>query len=205
MMEAAMLDDADMADRTPPGRRYLMIATLIVWALVVVAGALIGGHPMVAAIVLALVVVAAVLAVRIAEIAFGLLSVIAGGAWILFWGVLTLHWGLGFGTEQWFGGAVVELEVDLWRLAIYGALTSLGLIPLSLGVCFIFGVGPLAKPVKEPDQLNEGPSRRSVLAASVEVALVVAILVFAAFVVRTEFSGDSYDYASSVSNAPGGS
>jgi hypothetical protein len=52
-----MPGSADLADGTPSAGRYLLIATLIVWTLAVgVGGALIGGYPMIAALVALLVV-----------------------------------------------------------------------------------------------------------------------------------------------------
>jgi hypothetical protein len=203
MMEAEMLDGTDMADKTDSGRHYLVIATLIVWALaLVVAGALIGGYPMIAALVALLVVggLALALGVRGAEIGFGLILLVAGGVWMLFWGVLTLHYGLGVGVEQRSIG-YVEFGVEPAALAIFGAFTSLGLIPFFLGGGFIFGARPHAKP--DRPELEEDRSHRAVMAVSVEVILVVAILVVAVFVTRNVFTFDPSECCSSVSNPPG--
>jgi hypothetical protein len=134
--------------------------------------------------------------------AVGVGLLLAGGAWMLFFGILALWWGLGWGTGDSFAEPYVfELGVDVKELAVYGAFTSLGLIPLSLGVSFIFGVGPLAKPVSKPEQ-EKGPSRRAALAVGVEALLVVAILAVAAFVMRTMLHEDG-SFMRSVSNAPG--
>jgi hypothetical protein len=182
-----------------------MIATLIVWTLAVgVAGALIGGYPMIAALVALLVVggLALALGVRGAEIGFGLMLLVTGGVWSLFWGVLTLHYGLGLGVESR-GYGFIEFGVHLPSLAFLGAITSLGLLVLILGVGFIFGVGPLAKREKGPELDDESSSRRVVWAGTVEVILVMALLGVALLVVRSEFSYDPSECCSSVSNAPG--
>ena len=198
-----MLDGADVAETTPSAGRYLMVGTLVVWALaLVVAGVLIGGYPMIAAVAALLVVGGLVLAlgVRGAEIGFGLLLLLAGGVWMLFWGVLTLHYGLGVGVEQRSIG-FVEFGVEPGALAIFGAFTSLGLIAFFLGGGFIFEARPLAKP--DRPELEEDRSQRAVIAVGFEVLLVMVMLVVAVFVTRNVFSFDPSECCSSVSNAPG--
>lgn len=144
----------------------------------------------------------AAVGVRFGEIALGVGLLVAGGAWTLFFGILAFWWGVGWGTGDSFAEPyVVELGVDVKALAVLGAFTSLGLIPLSLGVSFIFGVGPLAKPVSKPEP-TKGPSRRAALAVGVEALLVVAILAVAAFVMRTMLHEEG-SFMSSVSTAPG--
>ena len=112
-------------------------------------------------------------------------------------GVVTLHWGLGVGTEEYRGEAL-EVGPHYVVLAAFGTLTVLGLAPLSFGAGFLFGVGPLAKP-----ELREASSRRARLALTFEVLAVVATLVLAFLVVHQVFSGPYPGCCSSVSNAPG--
>jgi hypothetical protein len=137
------------------------------------------------------------LVVRTGEVAFGLVALVAGGIWIFLCGVVTLHYGLGVGTEEYRGEAL-EVEPHHFMLALFCTLTVLGLAPLSLGAGFLFGAGPFAKP-----ELQEGSSRRALLAVTVEVLAVVAMLVLALLVVRQVFSGPYPQCCSSVSNAPG--
>jgi hypothetical protein len=185
--------------------RYLAIAALAVWALAAAGlGALAGGFPaMVAVLVVATGVFGGVAAVgvRFGERAVGVELLVAGGAWMLLFGIAALQWGLWPQASVFGPPGVVELGVDWRELSVHGVLAALGLIPLSVGVAFILGVGPLAKPVSQPEP-KTGPSRRAALAVGVEALLVVAILAVAAVVVRTMLH-EAPQYMSSVSNAPG--
>jgi hypothetical protein len=107
--------------------------------------------------------------VRTAEIAFGLLWAVPSCAWILFVGRHALQYGLGWGITPDTGGCLqtpnapvlhpgdaaclivgssFPPQADVGRpfLALFGPLALLGVIPLLLGLAFILGVGPLAKP-----------------------------------------------------------
>lgn len=201
-----MRDTGSMRDSASTRTRYLAIAALAVWTFAAFSVvAVLGGFAgMIVALVLTALVFSGVAAVgvRFEEMAVGVGLLVAGGAWMLFFGVLAFWRGVGWGTGDAFGEPyVVELGVDVKALAVWGAFTLIGLIPLSVGVSFLFGVGPLAKPVSKPERMR-GPSRRATLAAGVEALLVVVTLTVAAVVARTVFHSDG-SFMSSVSGAPG--
>jgi hypothetical protein len=132
------------------------------------------------------------------EIALGFVLVLSALVWMLFWSILAMWLGLGWGTGNVLGPpGVVDLGVHPMRLAIYGAFAALGLIPLSLGLSFLFAVRRLGKPVGKP-RLKPSPSRQ-VWRFRVEVILVVAILGVAVLVVRTTLTDDPSSYV----RAPG--
>jgi hypothetical protein len=212
-----MRDRADMLESASSVTRYLAIAALTVaWGLAAVGAT----FALAAALDLdlmgrvgwglaAMIFVVTALNVaglragdeRTAENTVGVGLLLAGGVWMLMFGIAALHRGLWPQAYVFADPFVLDLSMDWGEFAVYGALAALGLIPLSVGVSFIFGVGPLARPASKPEPKPK-PSRQAAKAVTVEVVLVVAILALAAVVVRTVLH-EGASFTSSVSSAPG--